>query len=41
MPGSLEPLLGEEKQYFVQLGDGKAYGPVVEKSLRRLAAGAS
>jgi len=24
--------------YFVQLGDGKAYGPVVEKSLRRLAA---
>ena len=26
------------KQYFVQLGDGKAYGPVVEKSLRRLAA---
>ena len=26
------------KQYFVQLGDGKAYGTVVEKSLRRLAA---
>ncbi len=26
------------KQYFVQLGDGKTYGPVVEKSLRRLAA---
>ena len=24
--------------YFVQLGDGKAYGPVVEKTLRRLAA---
>ena len=24
--------------YFVQLGDGKAYGPVVEKSLRRLVA---
>ena len=24
--------------YFVQLGDGKAYGTVVEKSLRRLAA---
>ena len=25
-------------QYFVQLADGRAYGPVVEKSLRRLAA---
>jgi hypothetical protein len=38
MPGTLERLIGEEKQYFVKLGDGKAYGPVVEKSLRRLAA---
>jgi hypothetical protein len=38
MPGSLERLIREEKKYFVQLGDGKAYGPVVEQSLRRLAA---
>jgi len=36
MPGSLEPSLG--KQYYVRLGDGKAYGPVVEKTLRRLTA---
>jgi len=26
------------KQFFLQLCDGKTYGPVAEKSLRRLAA---
>ena len=34
----MEETIMATKQYFVQLGDGKAYGPVVEKSLRRLAA---
>ena len=35
---AMEETMMAPRQYFVQLGDGKAHGPIVEKTLRRLAA---